>query len=107
DAALTYAVALADKFQAELHLLHVVQDLSIFVPDAVAVMPPLVMPSEQFTAAARQALERVVRERQLELYRVRADVREGAPFYEIVRFAKENETDLIVMGTHGRSGLAH
>ena len=29
------------------------------------------------------------------------------PFVEIVRYAKENEIDLIIMGTHGRSGLSH
>jgi nucleotide-binding universal stress UspA family protein len=33
--------------------------------------------------------------------------RQGTPFLEIVRYAKEHEMDLIVLGTHGRSGLAH
>ena len=34
-------------------------------------------------------------------------MRRGAPFLEIIRYAKENDVDLIVLGTHGRSGLAH
>ena len=33
--------------------------------------------------------------------------RQGPPFLEIVRYAKENEIDMIVLGTHGRGGLAH
>jgi nucleotide-binding universal stress UspA family protein len=107
DAALTYAVALAEKFEAELHLLHVVQDLSVFVPDAVAVTPPIAVPVEEFAAAAREALQRVVGEHQLGRFKVHTEVREGAPFYEIIRLAKEAEIDLIVIGTHGHTGLVH
>jgi nucleotide-binding universal stress UspA family protein len=105
--ALQYAVAFADKFGAELHLLHVVQDLALFVPDTVAGTPPVVPPVEQLTAAVREGLQRLIRENNLERLRVCPEVREGTPFYEIVRFAKEKDIDLIVMGTHGRSGLAH
>ena len=34
-------------------------------------------------------------------------VRQGSPFLEIIRYAKEKGIDLIVIGTHGRTGLAH
>jgi nucleotide-binding universal stress UspA family protein len=106
--ALTYGAAFAEKFGAELYLLHVVQDLALFIPDAVAVAPPLAPPIEQFTAAARAALERAVQENAaLKGLRVHPEVREGTPFYEIIRFAQETDIDLIVMGTHGHTGLAH
>ena len=107
EVALTYAVALAEKFGAELVLLHVVQDLALFIPDAVAVAPPIAAPVEQFVAAARDALERVAKADNLQHVRVRREVREGTPFYEIIRFAKEGDIDLIVMGTHGHAGLTH
>jgi universal stress protein A len=107
DTALTYATALAEKFNAELYLLHVVQDLAVFVPDAVAVTPPIALPVEQFAAAARDALQRVISEQHLERFAIHPEVREGAPFYEIIRFAKEARIDLIVMGTHGHTGLVH
>jgi len=107
EVALTYAAALAEKFGAELVLLHVVQDLALFIPDAVAVAPPIAAPVEQFAVAAREALERVARADSLQHLSVRREVREGTPFYEIIRFAKEGDIDLIVMGTHGHSGLTH
>jgi nucleotide-binding universal stress UspA family protein len=107
QAALTYGVALAEKFGSSLYLLHIVQDLALFVPDAIAIAPPIAPPVEQFRAAAQTALERLVRENQLEKLAVQCRVAEGTPFYEIIRFAKEEDIDLIVMGTHGHSGLAH
>jgi nucleotide-binding universal stress UspA family protein len=39
--------------------------------------------------------------------KVEQTVRIGVPFLEIVRVAKEKDVDLIVLGTHGRTGLSH
>lgn len=105
--ALTYGAAFATRFGAELHLLHVVQDLALFIPEAVMLAPPMVPPVEQFVTAARAALDRAVRELAAPDVRVIPQVAEGTPFEEIVRFAREKDIDLIVMGTHGHTGLAH
>jgi nucleotide-binding universal stress UspA family protein len=107
EVALDYAVALAEKFAAELYLLHVVQDLSLFVPDAVALTPPIGPPLDEFMTAARAALDRVVRDKHLERLTVHREIREGTTFYEIIRAAREMQIDLIVMGTHGHTGFAH
>ncbi len=105
--ALTYATAFAEKFGAELYLLHVVQNLALFIPEVVTAAPPLAPPVEQLTASVREALNRVIEQNQLQRFNVHAEVREGHPFYEIIRFAKETDIDLIIMGTHGHSGLVH
>ncbi len=105
--ALTYAAEFADKFGAELYLLHVVQDLSLFFPDPVSGAPPITPPVDQLTAAVQVSLDRLVRDNDLARLKVHQVVREGTPFYEIIRFAREADVDLIVMGTHGRSGLVH
>ncbi len=105
--ALKYAVAFAEKFGAELHLLHVVQDLAVFLPDAVTATPPMVPPVDQITQAAREGLDRIIRANGLERFSAKPEVREGTPFAEVVRFAREMEIDLIVMATHGHTGLAH
>ena len=105
--ALTYAAAFAEKFGAEILLLHVVQDLALFIPEAVLVAPPPAPPVEQFAAAARTALERVITDLQRPGLAIRPEVVEGTPYEEIVRFARERDVDLIVIGSHGRSGLAH
>jgi len=71
------------------------------------VAPPPAPTVEQMTRAVRDAFDRVVKENHLERYTIHREVREGTPFYEIVRFAQEQDIDLIVMGTHGHTGLAH
>ena len=107
QAALGYAVAFAEKFGSELHLLHVVQNLAVMIPDSVNVMPPVGPSIEQLTSAVQTALDRIIQENKLEALKEQKAVREGTPFYEIIQYAKEKDVDLIVMGTHGHSGLVH
>jgi len=105
--ALNYASAFAEKFAAELYLLHVIQDLAVFIPDMITVAPPPVPTVEQMTKAVQDAFDRLIKDNRLERFPIHRDVREGTPFYEIVRYAKEQNIDLIIMGTHGHTGLTH
>jgi nucleotide-binding universal stress UspA family protein len=105
--ALSYASAFAEKFLAELHLLHVVQDLAVFIPDMITVAPPPVPTVDQMTKAVQEAFDRIIKDNRLERFKIHREVCEGTPFYEIVRYAKEQNIDLIIMGTHGHTGLTH
>ncbi len=105
--ALRYGAALAEKFGAELFLLHVFQDLAVFQPEAVAVSPAALPPVEELKQAARAALNKALEDGRFKGLKVHREVREGLPQDEIVGYAKEMDIDLIVMGTHGRGWLAH
>jgi len=105
--ALGYAAALAEKFGAELFLLHVVHSLATFYPDPLAVAAPIQERGEPSTAAAQAGFDQLVRDNRLDRLTVHREVHEGAPAEEIIRFAKEAKVDLIAMGTHGHTGLAH
>lgn len=107
DNALRYAVAFAEKFGAKLTLLHVVQDLTWFIPEAILAAPAAIPPAEQFHTAAQTALERLIKSLNLNSLQIQGEVRQGAPFHAIIEFARERSIDLIVMGTHGHTGLAH
>ena len=107
QSALQYAAAFSEKFGAELYLLHVVQDLAVFIPDMITVTPPPSPSLEQLSSAARAAFDRLIKDNQLLHLKIHREVREGTPFYEIIRFAKDTNIDLIVMGTHGHTGLVH
>ena len=107
EQALRYGIALAEKFAAELYLLHVCQDLTVYQPDAITVAPPVVPPVEELTAAARITLKRIIAEHHLEKMTVHAEVIDGPPVEEIVDYAHEKKIDLIVIATHGRGWLAH
>jgi nucleotide-binding universal stress UspA family protein len=114
EAAVKYGVVLARTFHARLHLLHVEgrHDLEIIVERELVVQRHL----SETTAAkfpqnvARELLGKTLTEQEEhELraeYVLRASGRRG-PYVEIVRYAKERNIDLIVMGTHGRGFVAH
>ncbi len=107
EAARDYACSFVEKFGAELHLLHVLQDLVAMAPEPGMSFPPPGDYVQELEAAARQALEKRPGDALSSEYTVVRDIRHGSPFLEIIRYASENDIDLIVMGTHGRSGLAH
>jgi len=105
DAALKYGRALNETFGATLHLLHVVQDPYTQPWAAEAFPTPLGEMLVQWEAQARQRLATLLPEGDRAGAVIATIV--GSPFYEIVRYATEQQIDLIVIGTHGRGPLGH
>lgn len=106
DYALHYAVDLARMFEARLTLLHVVE--VPFLPSyAMAGVPDLSLPLEQIEEGARKGLARLVEDCRARYGKVETEMRTGTAFMEIITYAREIDADMIVMGTHGRTGLSH
>lgn len=100
-----YGCELAKRFGAQIHLLHVIEPLVAAMPSAGAPLPESLLTDAERTAE-KQLQEWHATEFEQASQVTRAAIR-GTPFVEIVRYSKDHEIDLIVIGTHGRSGLMH
>lgn len=105
--ALRYACEFARRFDSELHLLNVVQDVVAMVPEPGMAFPAPGEYMQELQQASREALDQLPDPQWVEGVSIVRDVRVGTPFVEVVRYAKAVDIDLIVIGTHGRGGLAH
>ena len=108
--ALEYAEELARRFSAEMLVVHVDQPLA---PVMVSELSPGLdvsamnrIAEEQRMLALRELDKLTARLRDGGL-KARSVLKVGAPFLEIINTAQSEGADLIVLGTHGRTGLAH
>ena len=108
DAALAWARDLAQQCAARLSLLHVVTDpraVGFLTPEVY--VPPAPETQERLLREARERLERALPADERSRFAVTIDARIGEVAETILETAREQRVDLIVMGTHGRHGLAH
>jgi universal stress protein A len=101
-AALSLAGSIAEESNATLHILHIarvpIQDMDV----------PLPFDSEpRWEKESKARLAQIARQSLKARVRYVIEVRTGVPDIDIVRAAKELAVDLVVMATHGRSGLEH
>ncbi|MFB6284101.1 MAG: universal stress protein [Halobacteria archaeon] len=107
--AVDYAIDVAEMADAELHTLYVVSQA-----------PKGAIPREEWTTGnnwddippaaegdAKEAIDQVVEQAESRGTDVTRGVRIGEPHKEIKGYAEENEIDLIVMGTHGKTAIAN
>ena len=101
-----FALQFAQEFSAEVHVLHVVAP-----PPRLTEAYSLNIDPEKFAAAltaeAQTSLDRVTEGSKACNLAFQSEVRIGVDFHEIIDYARKHQIDLIVMATHGRTGLAH
>jgi universal stress protein A len=103
--ALHYAVAFARLFKAKVTLVHVVEPVA--TPDFAASFP-LAVENDKMMAAANNKLEGVVKAARIPRGTVeKLLVRFGRSFHEIADAARTRKADLIIISTHGYTGLKH
>lgn len=103
---LEYAKELASRFDASLDVLHVVRNpfvaetLDMYIP----VLPDLL---DNLVKQATERLEQIFPLADRKSVNALCTVKVGDPRATIIEYAEAEHVDLIVMGTHGRSGVAH
>jgi len=93
ERALDYAISVTGEYDAELTLLHVMED----VPSAAK--------AEESLATATRQLDKLVRPERSKAIKTKTKVRIGKPYQQIVQLAEEIQADLVVMGVRGRGAL--
>jgi nucleotide-binding universal stress UspA family protein len=100
------AVDLAARLGSEVHVMHVYQLPAYAMPDGGAFeIPPEVQVG--LTQQMEAHLKSFIKPKEGVNVTITPALYEGVPYVEIVRAAKEQGADLVVIGTHGHTGLSH
>ena len=106
DYAFQYAYALAKKFNARLLLVHVINepvDLRGFYVPHISFEKL----EEEIEEGAQKMMEKFCRTHIRDYDNYESIIVPGIPYDEIIKKATDNSADLIILGTHGRTGLDH
>ncbi len=105
--AFQWALGLAERLGAKVVLVHAAPSFShLAYPESVYVID-LAKMEEEIIADAEKRLGEFVAKKGASTVAVEIRAVLGDPFWEICQAAEREHADLIVMGSHGRTGLAH
>ncbi|GBD88380.1 putative universal stress protein [bacterium BMS3Abin03] len=106
-AAVEYAIELADQYKAKLHVLHVLEK----TPPVLAIRSFDLSEEkilESINQEAQKSLDKTVEEiKNKAAVQIVPVIKKGIDFEEIVNYSEKEEIDIIVIATHGRTGLMH
>ncbi len=106
-AAMGSAISLANQYGAKLILLYVIQDVNIaewYIPSSISAMD---LVEDMRKGAEKEIAKWLDEAARAGVKNVERMVVRGVPFVEIIRTARDKGVDLIVIGTHGRTGIDH
>ena len=104
--ALKYAAEFAQKFSADMFLVYVVEPV-IYPPDFS--MGQIAIPSvnAEWDIKAKEELDKLAGSEIPDSVKVLTIIKTGKPFIEIIETAAEEDVDIIIIATHGHSGMEH
>lgn len=103
--AITYALRFAEQFHATLVLVHAVEPVRY--PESILIPPAMEVTNQARQTHARDRLNGFAAQYVPREIACETVVRLGQPFSEITATARELDVDLIVIATHGHTGLKH
>jgi nucleotide-binding universal stress UspA family protein len=104
--ALGYARAFASRWNADLHLLNVIEP-AVFPTEAGLTPMGMINLDSELGEAADRAMAEMLKREELQGLRITSAVAHGRASSAIIEYARNNAIDLIVIATHGRTGLEH
>ena len=104
---LKYASSFASEFNIAVYLMAVVE-MQHSIYDVYAEENVLIQRESDILAIVNKRLDETEKKgKEMGIKSIITVTQSGIPYKKIVEFANEEKIDLIVMGTHGRSGIAH
>jgi nucleotide-binding universal stress UspA family protein len=103
-----HAVSLARRFEASAHVIHTWElppplrpDLTVWTGD---IRPSLELEARE---ESKRTLRALLDDPEFHLQGLTSEILHGHPYEQIIATAEARKCDLIVMGTHGRTGVSH
>jgi nucleotide-binding universal stress UspA family protein len=103
---LKYAVNFAKSFGAEITLVYVIEPI-IYPPDFSMGQIAIPSVSPEWDERAKDELDKLAKNEISPDVKVKVVIKTGKPFVEIIETASEENVDLIIIATHGHSGVEH
>ena len=105
--AFDYALSFAAQYKAKLYVQHVLISPHALVGYEAAPFVSYERLYAEMRKSAEEAMSHFISEEAKKEVEIETVFSQGTPFLEIVKLAREKDVDLIVIATHGRTGLKH